>query len=339
MKEKEKASESAMPVSVTRSDAVSEPSPNKVVREPGSTSSSVDLHFDREQLIRMGKALELDVMCSVPQSFCPVFKVLYPISLRPVAFPMLEDLLDIAKGLWAKPASVPLRARKLEAMYKVKKEGCEFLFTNPIANSLVAEVFPSRRSGAHIFPFEKEGRKLDFLGRKIYTSAALSLRIANLNAIMGGYQTFLWENITQHLDTLSDDKRSLVKLIQTEGIKIGKQQISAACHLVDTASKAMASAVVLRRHSWLRATGFPSNIRARVEDLPFEGKGVFSTRTDEMLHQIRKNKLLARALGIMAPPAQGFRPRYFCRRLSHQRYQRPSMFQPTQHQEDPFSHH
>ncbi|XP_060116188.1 uncharacterized protein LOC132587820 [Heteronotia binoei] len=285
-----------------------------------SISLTKDLHVSTEQIIRMAKCLELDVLSLEPQSSDPVFKWLYPMSSEPIAFPMLQGLLDIAKGVWAKPASVSPSDKKLEAMYKVKKQGCEFLFMHPAANSLVTEFLPSKRSGAHITSFDKEGRKSDSLGRKMYTSAALTLRIANFNAITGRYQVFLWERIMQHLDTLPDDKRSLVRMLQAEGIKIGKQQINAARHLADTASRAMASAVVLRRHSWLQATAASSYIKAKVEDLPFEGTGLFSTQTDEVLHQIRKNKLIARALGITSPPAQGFRPRHFRRHHSHQQY-------------------
>lgn len=48
--------------------------------------------------------------------------------------------------------------------------------------------------------------------------------MGNFNAIMGPYEMWVWENITQHHDSLADDKRSLAEILQAEGIKLGNSR-------------------------------------------------------------------------------------------------------------------
>lgn len=79
---------------------------------------------------------------------------------------------------------------------------------------------------------------------------------------------------------LTEDKRPLAKVLQTGAIRLSKQQINAGGHSMDVAACAMASAIVLRRHVWLRSTTLPNGTKQKVEDLPFEGATLFSSRTD-----------------------------------------------------------
>lgn len=104
------------------SSELPETSPDETVRELGAIS------WTGGHLVCMAKSLEPDVACANLQPSDPILKVLSP-SLGFRAFPTLQGLLDIANGVWVKPALVFCSARKLEAMCKVKEEGCKFLFT------------------------------------------------------------------------------------------------------------------------------------------------------------------------------------------------------------------
>lgn len=64
---------------------------------------------------------------------------------------------------------------------------------------------------------------------------------------------------------LSEDKRSLVKVTHTEALRVCKQ--NAPCHLQDM-------------HGYIPV---PSETRARVDDVPFEGFSVFSATTVGLL--------------------------------------------------------
>lgn len=59
----------------------------------------------------------------------------------------------------------------------------------------------------------------------------------------------------------------------------------------------MASSVVLGRHNWLRSTALPVEAKHKVEDLSFEGP--FLERTGEVFSLIKKNKQMARSLGVL----------------------------------------
>lgn len=55
-------------------------------------------------------------------------------------------------------------------------------------------LFSSKQSaGAQASPLDKEGSKLDGLGRKVYTSGARISGVTNFMVLIGRYQMVLWE--------------------------------------------------------------------------------------------------------------------------------------------------
>ena len=60
--------------------------------------------------------------------------------------------------------------------------------------------------------------------------------------------------------------------------------------MADAVSKAMTSAIALKRHAW-HSAGIIDDAQSHTEDLPFDGVGLFNEKTDEVmenLHKIRK---------------------------------------------------
>lgn len=86
--------------------------------------------------------------------------------------------------------------------------------------------------------------------------------MANLSAIKGKFQLFLWEHISQYINALTNYRKNLAMVIQVEGIDLGKQQINAVCHVVDFSSRLIASPVVLCHHFWLCCTSLSSNTKS-----------------------------------------------------------------------------
>ncbi|KAL8221742.1 UNVERIFIED_CONTAM: hypothetical protein K2H54_074440 [Gekko kuhli] len=63
---------------------------------------------------------------------------------------------------------------------------------HPKPNSFISEVIPARsRYGSHTAPNDKEGRKLDVIGLRVYSSGAMGLRVVNFAAVMGLYNHLL----------------------------------------------------------------------------------------------------------------------------------------------------
>lgn len=71
-------------------------------------------------------------------------------------------------------------------------------------------------------PTNREGRKIDVLGRWLY-SLALGLKIANYETIIVGYQLFLWERILPFLEFLPEDMHPLAKILHAKTIKFSTQ--------------------------------------------------------------------------------------------------------------------
>lgn len=64
---------------------------------------------------------------------------------------------------------------------------------------------------------------------------------------------------------------------------LAKQQLTVAHHSLDVCVRTIASGVTLRRHAWLRSSSFPQDTRAYIEDLPFNGEGLFHASTDSAI--------------------------------------------------------
>ena len=79
-------------------------------------------------------------------------------------------------------------------MYRIHGEEINFLSKHPAPNSVIVHANASKASGRpHVTPTNKEGRKMDGLGRKIYNFQSFLLKICNYQAAMGAYQKHLWK--------------------------------------------------------------------------------------------------------------------------------------------------
>lgn len=71
----------------------------------------------------------------------------------------------------------------------------------------------------------------------------------------------------------------------------------------------LTTGVALHRHSWLRATTLLSDSKAAIEDLPFDGLGLFHASTEATLQDIDKNIKTSRTLGVSQHQRQ-YKPRH-----------------------------
>lgn len=74
---------------------------------------------------------------------------------------------------------------------------------------------------------------------------------------------------------------------------LSKQEHIVARHVVDASSKQATTAIALRYHAWLRAATLPDDARLRIEDMPFDGVGLFNVKTDEVLKEHQQIKRTA----------------------------------------------
>lgn len=53
----------------------------------------------------------------------------------------------------------------------------------------------------------KDAKKLDLLGKKIYSTCGLQLRIANQQVFLSGYDFNLWDSVLKYKELLPQESR------------------------------------------------------------------------------------------------------------------------------------
>lgn len=133
-----------------------------------------------------------------------------------MALPFHQGVANITTGLWQTLASLASVSKKAKRKYFVPTKDHEYLYTHPAPNSLVVEsVHHRERNGqpAHT-PKDKDARRLDTFGKKVYSSASFQLQVANHQALLSWYEFNLWGSLSKFEPLLWDkDGKKLRALI------------------------------------------------------------------------------------------------------------------------------
>ena len=97
-------------------------------------------------------------------------------------------------------------------------------------------------------PNNKEGHKLDIVGRRMYSLVSFVLRVANYSATIGTYRHHLWNLELPVLEVAPEDVRAQGLSFHQEAMLLARQECIAAQRNVDAVSKQLATAISLRRH-------------------------------------------------------------------------------------------
>lgn len=184
--------------------------------------------------------------------------------------------------------------RRMEALYKIAGTDIDFLTVHPPPNSVVVK---STQFKSRIRPDStpmNKGKKLDTIGKRQYSYSTFTLRVANYLAAMGAYQRHLWNKILPLFSELPEDVRKKADDIHKEAMALSRQERIPARHVVDASARQASTSVALRRHAWLRSSTLPEDIRLHIEDMPFDGLGLFDVKTDAVLNEHQKMKKTAK---------------------------------------------
>ncbi|XP_078245250.1 uncharacterized protein LOC144587803 [Pogona vitticeps] len=297
--------------------------------DPHESSPSEDFSSYSQMLARLAKALKLRMDEPPPPEEDLIFGDINKERSPPPSLSYLPALLSIIKDFWEHPSSsVPL-PKRTENMYRINDEDAKFLLKHPIPNSLIVESSCSKPSGrAHVVPTNKEGRKLEMLGRRLYSLISFVLRVANYQTALGAYQKQLWLKIMPALKLLPDEVKQGYMNTYEEAQTVSKHQRIATRHSVEAAARILVSCVSLRRHAWLRSANILEDVKAKVEDLPFDASGLFHSKTDSHLEDVHKAKKTAKSYYIQPQPR--FSKPYWKR--SPNRYQHSPQFRTYKNQ-------
>ncbi|XP_044302401.1 serine/arginine repetitive matrix protein 1-like [Varanus komodoensis] len=258
-------------------------------------------HF-ADLVLRMAGHLGLQTS-EVPE-VDPVFDALSPQRSTPVSIPLLPTLLRTVRQSWKAPAVALSTSRRIESTYKVADKTLSFLHQHPRPNSVTVESMRGTSQSDQSMPVDKERRRLDSLAKKGYAASSLGICVSNYEASMARYQLLLWKEMACMAAHLPDDLRHAARLVHSEAEKLSRYQIEAARHHVDCDGKAMLSAVVIRRHAWMRSANLPQETRSQIEDLPFDGEWLFSAHTNECVDSLHKARTTPKCMGFPPPTPQ-----------------------------------
>ncbi|KAJ1135527.1 hypothetical protein NDU88_001966 [Pleurodeles waltl] len=87
-----------------------------------------------------------------------------------------------------------------------------------------------------------------------------------------------------------------------------QQIIQSGLDTTDSIARAMGTSVAMRRHAWLRSSGFSSDVQSTLMDLPFDGEKLFGDKADSALERFKDCRATAKSLGLQAPSATLYRP-------------------------------
>ncbi|EMP24372.1 hypothetical protein UY3_18610, partial [Chelonia mydas] len=189
---------------------------------------------------------------------------------------------------------------------------------HPAPNSLVVDAVKQKKK--HQFPrstpSDKDSRQLDLLGRKVYASSTLQFRIATYSAVLAKYDHKNYNKFMDFIDHIPEDKKQQITAIVSEGQILSRTALQAALDVANIAARSTATAVVMRRGSWLSSSSFPRKFQSTIEDLPFDGDKLFASTTNDVLHSMKDSRATLQSLGIQTPLTRRRDYRY-------QPYQRP----------------
>nr|XP_014431453.1 uncharacterized protein LOC106732349 [Pelodiscus sinensis] len=213
---------------------------------------------------------------------------------------MDEAIMDLADNIWQTPVSITPTKKRADRKYFTAPKGMNFLFTHPSPNSLVVHSVShtARQPNIRSTPQDKDHKKMDIMGCKVYSSATLLLRAVNYTAMLTDYDHSSYSKL-QHLP---EHKRPILLSIMQEGHTVSRTALQSAMDIADTAAHITASAIMMHRISWLQAFGVLRDLQQKVEDLPFDKINLFTAKTDEVLHSMKDFHAALRTLGMYTPP-------------------------------------
>ncbi|XP_069489774.1 uncharacterized protein [Ambystoma mexicanum] len=203
--------------------------------------------------------------------------------------PLLDTIWDTGAKILATPLSTPALVSRREKKYKAPDTAplCLRGHTNP--NSVITGAARKRLANSLSplsAPPDKEGRKLEAMGRKVSSSSTLTIRAGNSPC----------HELAKRLPTeLQEETRVII----SDGEATFDHMIDAAMDIAESGFGQMARGTVLRRQAWMKATNLRPEVQAQILDMPFDAQDLFGKKIDNHLKGIKADTDAARAISSL----------------------------------------
>ncbi|KAJ1185206.1 hypothetical protein NDU88_002000 [Pleurodeles waltl] len=221
------------------------------------------------------------------------------------SLPMLPGMLRHAKEIFKEPVKSRAITPRVEKKYKAPPTDPVFITTQLPPDSVVVGA-ARKRANSHTSgdapPPDKESRKFDAAGKRVAVQAANQWRIANSQALLARYDRAHWDEMQHLIEHLPKELQKRAKQVVEEGQNISNNQIRSSMDAADTAARTINTSVTIRRHAWLRTSGFKPEIQQAVLNMPFNEKQLFGPEVDTAIEKLKKDTDTAKAMGALYSP-------------------------------------
>ncbi|XP_078540274.1 uncharacterized protein LOC144825362 [Lissotriton helveticus] len=221
--------------------------------------------------------------------------------------PMLKGLLAHTSGIFKDPVRARVLYPRIDKKYKAAPKDPVFIKGQIPLDSLVVSNARKRANSltaGKAPPPDKESKLIDASGKSVASQAANSWRIANTQALLARYDRAHYDELEKLITHLPKEHQKRAYQLIQEGKIITNTSIKCALDAAETAARSINTSIMLRRHAWLRVSGFKQEVQTALLIQPFDGKTLFGSGTDEALEKMKKDTETAKSMGALQQPAQ-----------------------------------
>ncbi|KAJ1196529.1 hypothetical protein NDU88_000399 [Pleurodeles waltl] len=221
------------------------------------------------------------------------------------SLPKLPGMLKHSKQAFQEPVKGKAITPRVEKKYKPPPTDPVYITQQLTPDSVVVGA-ARKRAKSHTSgdapPPDKESRKFDAAGKRVAAQAANQWRIANSQALLARYDTAHWDEMQHFIEHLPQEFQKRAQQVVEEGQSISNNQIQSAMDAADTAARTVNTAVTIRRHAWLRTSGFKPEIQQAMLNMPFNRQQWFGPEVDTAIEKLKKDTDTAKAMGALYSP-------------------------------------
>ncbi|EMP31279.1 hypothetical protein UY3_11599 [Chelonia mydas] len=150
----------------------------------GSTQDTTTAVMFQGLIKRVANSLKI-LLEEVKESQHKLLDILHTSTSAHIALPINKALFDPAKPIWQPPITILLTYKRADKKYVPSKD-MDFLFSQHYSNSLDVDTVNEHGKQHHtkLTPYDKDWKRLDLFGRKLYSSVILQFRITNYQDVM-----------------------------------------------------------------------------------------------------------------------------------------------------------
>ncbi|XP_078496692.1 uncharacterized protein LOC144752701 [Lissotriton helveticus] len=225
--------------------------------------------------------------------------------------PILNGVLRHAPEIFKDPVRARVINPRLEKKYKAAPSDPAYIKGQLPLDSLVVSN-ARKRANSHTTgdapPPDKESKLLDASGKCTLSQAANIWRIANTQALLARYDRAHCDELESLMQHLPEQYKARAADLIQEGKVITNTAIRCALDTADTASRAVNTGVLLRRHAWIRISGFKPEVQASILNQPFDQQHLFGPNVDSALEKMKKDTDTTKSMGALQ--TQAHRPSF-----------------------------